>query len=126
MKKNNFFYLIIASFFIFLIYFLSGVYGYIEYKKFKQYLFDNLADLEFHYKYSNKINHLRAEKFNGKTTGYLFNNIGRIKSKNKVLAIGKQTRSRYFKNSKYFNYKNLDLEHSKELILCLENLDQII
>ena len=36
-------------------------------KKFKPYLFSNSVDLEFHYKYSNKVNHLRAEKFDGKT-----------------------------------------------------------
>lgn len=42
-----------------------------------------------------------------------------IKSKNKVLGIGRQTRSKYFKNSKYFNYKNLDLENSQELDILL-------
>ena len=88
MKKENFFYLIIFGFLFFFIYALAGIYGYIEYKKFKPYLFDNTTDLEFHYKYSNKINHLRSEKIDEKTTGYLFNNIGDIKSQNKILLLG--------------------------------------
>jgi len=55
MKKKNLFYLIIISFLFFLIYSLAGVYGYIEYKKFKPYLFRNSVDMDFHYKYSNKV-----------------------------------------------------------------------
>jgi hypothetical protein len=88
MKKKNLFYLIIISFLFFLIYSLAGVYGYIEYKKFKPYLFRNSIDLDFHYKYSNKVNHLRAEKIDGKTTGYFFNNLTNVKSKNKILFLG--------------------------------------
>lgn len=104
MQKKNFFYLIIISFLVFLIYVLAAIYGYIEYKKFKPYLFDNASDLEFHYKYSNKINHLRSEKFNGKTTGYLFSDIGDIKSQNKILLLGDswfdQIRLDHYKESK--------------------------
>lgn len=43
-----------------------------------------------------------------------------IKSKNQVLGIGRQTRSKFFKNSKYFNYKNLDLENSEEIDILLK------
>ena len=78
MKKKNLFYLIIVSFLIFLIYILSGIYGYIDYKKYYQFLFNNSKDLKFHYKYSNKINHLRSFKVNGKTTDYLYNFVKEI------------------------------------------------
>ena len=88
MEKKNFFYLIIIIFLFFLVYVLAGVYGYIEYKRFKPYLFSSSLDLEFHYKYSNKVNHLRAKKFDGKTTGYFFNNLSDVKSKNKILFLG--------------------------------------
>ena len=88
MEKKNFFYLIIIIFLFFLVYVLAGVYGYVEYKRFKPYLFSSSVDLEFHYKYSNKVNHLRAKKFDGKTTGYFFNNLSDVKSKNKILFLG--------------------------------------
>ena len=101
MKKENFFYLIIFGFLFFFIYALAGIYGYIEYKRFKPYLFDNTTDLEFHYKYSNKINHLRSEKIDEKTTGYLFNNIGDIKSQNKILLLGDS----WFDQLRLDNYK---------------------
>ena len=88
MKKKNFFYLIIINFLIFIIYILSGVYGLIDYKKYNQYLFKNSKDLEFHYKYSNIINHLRSYKINGETGDYLFNFINSTESKNKILFLG--------------------------------------
>ena len=88
MKKENFFYLIIVSFIIFLIYILSGIYGYIEYKRYYPFLFNNSKDLKFHYKYSDKINHLRSFKVNGKTTDYLYNFINSANSKSKVLFLG--------------------------------------
>ena len=45
MEKKNFFYLIIIIFLVFLVYVLAGVYGYIEYKRFKPYLFGSSVDL---------------------------------------------------------------------------------
>ena len=44
----------------------------------KSNLFDNSIDLNFHYKYSNKVNHLRPSKVDNKTTDYLFNKISNI------------------------------------------------
>tara|TARA_B100000035_G_scaffold294958_1_gene285639 strand:- start:683 stop:1795 length:1113 start_codon:yes stop_codon:yes gene_type:complete len=88
MEKKNYFYSIIIIFLFFLIYFLAGIYGYIDYTRFKPYLFSNSVDLEFHYKYSNKVNHLRAKKFDGKTTGYFFDNISDVRSKEKILFLG--------------------------------------
>ena len=65
-----------------------GVYAYFDYKRFKQYLFNNSEDLEFHYNYSNKVNHLRSQKYDGKSTGYFFNNISDVKSQKKILFLG--------------------------------------
>jgi GDPmannose 4,6-dehydratase len=58
---------------------------------------------------------------NGQDGKYLSEII--IKSKNKVLGIGRQNRSKYFKDSKYFNYKNLDLENSRELDVLLRKFE---
>ena len=41
MEKKNYFYSIIIIFLFFLIYFLAGIYGYIDYTRFKPYLFSN-------------------------------------------------------------------------------------
>lgn len=100
MKKKNLFYLILISFLIFIIYILSGVYGLIDYKKYNQYLFNNSKDLQFHYEYSNKINHLRPYKINGKTNDYLFNFIHSVKSKNIILFLGDS----WFDQINYKNY----------------------
>ena len=88
MEKKNLFYLIIIGFLFLLIYCLVGVYAYFDYKRFKQYLFNNSEDLEFHYNYSNKVNHLRSQKYDGKSTGYFFNNISDVKSQKKILFLG--------------------------------------
>ena len=108
MTNKKFFYLIIIIFFAILIYILSGIYGLIDYKKYKIHLFENSIDLNFHYKYSNRINHLRERKKDGKTTDYLFNNIGNIKSQNKVLFLGDSWFQQINKNDHNSSYKSLE------------------
>lgn len=43
-----------------------------------------------------------------------------IKSKNRVVGIGRQNNSKYFKNSNYFIYKKLNLENSEKLFFTLK------
>ena len=100
MKKKNLFYLIVISFLIFIIYMLSGTYGLIDYKRYNQYLFNNSKDLQFHYKYSNIINHLRPYKINGKTHDYLFNFIHSVETNNMILFLGDS----WFDQINYNNY----------------------
>lgn len=57
---------------------------------------------------------------NGQDGRYLSKLI--IKSKNKVYGFGKQKHSKYFKNSKYFNYQKLNLNNLKILISKLKKI----
>ena len=87
MKKIFFYYLIVISFLVFLIYIFVGIYGYFDYKRYELYLFENNEDLEFHYKYSNQLNHLRNRKFTGDLNSYLFNYINKSGDE-KILLLG--------------------------------------
>ena len=62
MSRKKKFYLILLSFFALLIYIFIGIYGFVDFNRYKFNLFDNLKDLNFHYRYSDKINHLRQKK----------------------------------------------------------------
>ncbi len=88
MSNKKKIYLILLSFFTLLAYLFIGIFGLIDFNRYKTILFDNSIDLNFHYKYSNKINHLRPSKVNNNTTDYLFNKINNIKSKDKILFLG--------------------------------------
>ena len=116
MEKKNIFYLIISCFLVMFVYILIGIYGYLDYKKFKKFLFKNSTDLQFHYKYSNIVNHLRAEKFDKKTTGYLFNSINEIRSENKILFLGDS----WFDQIDLERYKN-----SKKSLIKFSNTNKI-
>lgn len=112
MNKIKFFYLLLASFFVFFLYILIGIYSFLDYKKYGNYVFQNLDDLKFHYKYSNKINHLRKSKYNNNKTGYLFNKVVSNNSKNKMLFLGDS----WFEQINQNEYKQ-SLEYLKKISL---------
>lgn len=102
MSKNSIFYLLLLGILISIVYLLIGFYSLSDYKKYKKYLFNNIEDLEFHYKYSDKINHLRAKSIDNSSTGYLFNKIKKSNSKNKILFLGDS----WFDQINLGDYKN--------------------
>lgn len=85
--KKTYYTIILLVFNLFLIYFLIGAYGYLDSNKYRPYLFESNEDLEFHYKYSNQLNHLRNRKFTGDLNSYLFNYINKIGDE-KILLLG--------------------------------------
>ena len=74
-KKQNYFFLITFTSIIILIYFLTGVYCFLDFKKKEKYLFKNINNLNFHIKYSNKLNHIRATNYNGDIKEFLYTKI---------------------------------------------------
>ncbi len=119
MNNKKKFYLILLSFLILLTYSLIGIYGLFDFNRYKSKLFDNTIDINFHYKYSDKINHLRPNKVDGNTTDYLFNNINNIKSKDKILFLGdswfQQINQKNYKSS-YVSLKEFSQKNKFEII----------
>ena len=119
MSNKKKFYLILLSFFILLTYILIGIFGLIDFNRYKSNLFDNSIDLNFHYKYSNKVNHLRPSKVDNKTTDYLFNKISNIKSLDKILFLGDSWFQQINRNdykSSYNTLKEFSQKNKLEII----------
>lgn len=74
MKKKFYF---ISYFLVILIIYISfGIFGIFEINNYKELLFKNRTDLEFHKNYSDKIHHLRdVNKLNSDNNNYLFSEI---------------------------------------------------
>ena len=74
MKKKFYF---ISYFLVILIIYISfGIFGIFEINNYKELVFKNRKDLEFHKNYSDKIHHLRdVNKLNSDNNNYLFSEI---------------------------------------------------